>query len=126
MAARTKKTDDDVKQKIVPPTRDEIKQATIWFATRTSRVPVLVGPTASGKTRMAMLIAEERNAKLITVLLQQDTLLTLLRPVEKILPLPSITHRAIWFGLKDWAIAAITAIWTSMPMQRAMCFCVLH
>lgn len=66
-------TKSEVKIETALPTRDEIEQAAIWFATKTNRVPVLVGPTASGKTRMAMKIAQERDAKLITVLLQQDT-----------------------------------------------------
>lgn len=66
-----KKTEE--KLKIVKPTRDEIMQAAIWFMENTNRVPCLVGPTASGKTRMAMAIAEQRDAKLVTILLQQDT-----------------------------------------------------
>ena len=70
----TKKvTDDTIKQKIVQPTRDEIVTAVLWMAENTNRVPCLVGPTASGKTRMAMQIAEQRDAQLVTILLQQDT-----------------------------------------------------
>ena len=64
---------DEVKQKIVQPTRNEIELAVVWMAEHTNRVPCLVGPTASGKTRMAIKIAQERQAELITILLQQDT-----------------------------------------------------
>lgn len=72
---RTKKTDEEVikKNEIVQPTREEIQLAVLWMAEHTNRVPCLVGPTASGKTRMAMKIADERDAQLITILLQQDT-----------------------------------------------------
>ena len=74
MPRATKNIDEmEVKQKIVLPTRDEIETAVVWMAENTNRVPCLVGPTASGKTRMAMKIAQERDAKLITILLQQDT-----------------------------------------------------
>lgn len=75
MAARKPKVEvgEIEKTKIVQPTRDEIEQAVVWMAMHTNRVPCLVGPTASGKTRMAMKIAAEREAKLITILLQQDT-----------------------------------------------------
>ena len=73
MAARKAKVEGEVEKKRELPTRDEIKEAVIWMAENTNRVPCLVGPTASGKTRMAMDIAQERDAKLVTVLLQQDT-----------------------------------------------------
>ena len=63
----------EVEQKIVQPTREEIELGVVWMAENTNRVPCLVGPTASGKTRMAMKIAQERDAELITILLQQDT-----------------------------------------------------
>ena len=70
---RTKK-ETPVKKHVIPqPTREDIKNAILWTARNTNRVPVAVGPTASGKTFMFWQIAEEINADLHTILLAQHT-----------------------------------------------------
>ena len=57
----------------VKATRADIEAAVIWIAENTDTVPCMVGPTASGKTRLAKKIADDRGAELLTILLQQDT-----------------------------------------------------
>lgn len=66
----TKKAEE---KRVIEPTRVDIKNAAKWLAAHTNIVPCFVGPTASGKTWMAHRIAEENGARLVTILLQQDT-----------------------------------------------------
>lgn len=54
-------------------TRQDIFDAALWIARNTNRVPTLIGPTASGKTYGAQLIADTINAEVVTVLLGQHT-----------------------------------------------------
>lgn len=54
-------------------TRDDIRAAALWVATKTNRVPVLTGASAWGKTRMWQEVAQDLGADLITVLLHSHT-----------------------------------------------------
>lgn len=72
MATRKKTVENEV-IKDVKATREDIEAAVIWLAEHTDTVPCMVGPTASGKTRLASKIAADRGAELLTILLQQDT-----------------------------------------------------
>ena len=60
-------------KKIKEPTREDVKSAMKWVAERTNLVPVLHGPTASGKTYLAHQWANEIGGELITCLLSQHT-----------------------------------------------------
>lgn len=55
------------------PTRADIMASAMWIAEHTQLMPVLWGPTAVGKTYAVREMAKERNARLIVVLLQQET-----------------------------------------------------
>lgn len=55
------------------PTRADIIDSATWIAEHTQLMPVLWGPTAVGKTFAVRELAKRRNAKLIVVLLQQET-----------------------------------------------------
>ena len=69
----TKTSKYEQKQGTAEPTRQDIKDAMRWVATHTNLVPTLVGPTASGKTRMVHEWAQEIDAELVSVLLSQHT-----------------------------------------------------
>ena len=53
--------------------RQDLVDATLWIVDHTDIVPCFYGPTASGKTWLAKVVAEQLEAKLIVVLLQQFT-----------------------------------------------------
>jgi len=54
------------------PTREDIMEAVLWMSQKTNMVPGLWGPTASGKTWLAKLVAEYLDAQLWIVLLSQS------------------------------------------------------
>lgn len=60
-------------KKLGIPGRVDIMSAAMWIAEHTQLMPVLWGPTAVGKTYAVRELAKERNARLIVVLLQQET-----------------------------------------------------
>lgn len=55
------------------PTRQDIRDAAMWIAQHTNRIPTLWGPTATGKTYMINSLAQEYGGECVTVLLAQHT-----------------------------------------------------